>query len=126
MRRASAAAGLVAFLRGELARWQLAARSRPELELARVFAEEGRIVLVDQGGSDELQLDEIESIWMIGRRNAWVVHLSGARAVEIPLSAEGSEELPNSFLSLPGFDLADASRALRRQSGAPQQVWSRR
>ena len=121
-----AAAGLLAFLRGEIARWQLADRSRPGTVPGRVFVEEGRIVLLDGGESDELLLDEIESIWMVGRRNAWEVHLAGARAVEIPLSAIGSEDLPNSFVSLPGFDLAAASRALRAKSNNPKRVWSRR
>lgn len=121
-----AAAGLLAFLRGEFARWHLAARSGPEVAASRVFAEEGRIVLLDGGESDELLLDDIESIWIIGRRNAWVLHLAGARAVEIPLSAAGSEDLPNSFVSLPGFDLAAVSRALHATSSAPERVWSRR
>ena len=121
-----AAAGLLAFLRGEIARWQLADRSRPGSVAGRVFVEEGRIVLLEGGESDELQLDDIESIWMIGRRNAWVIYLSGARAVEIPLSVEGSEDLPNSFVSLPGFDLAVVSRALRTASNAPKRVWRRR
>ncbi len=121
-----AAAGLLAFLRGEFARWQLAARARPGSVPGRVFVEEGRIVLLDGGESFELLLDDIESIWMIGRRNAWVLHLAGARAVEIPLSVIGSEDLPNSFVSLPGFDLAAASRALRAKSYAPERVWSRR
>lgn len=120
-----AAAGLLAFLRGEIARWQLAARTHPRILAGLVFVEEGRIILLEGGESDELLLEDIESIWMIGRRNAWVLHLAGARAVEIPLSAIGSEDLPNSFVSLPGFDLGKASRALRARTNAPEKVWSR-
>ena len=120
----AAAAGLAAYLRGEFARWRIADRFRPRAEAGRVFVEEGRIVFLDGGSSEQVELDDIESIWVIGGRGAWVLYLDGARAVEIPMAATGAGDLPNSLVSLPGFDLAGAARALGRRR--PSRVWRRR
>ena len=123
---AGSALGALSIVRGELARAQLAPCTAPADPDAQIFVEEGRITLLEPEGHHEVPLDEIDAIWVEGSRRCWLMHLGGVRTVEVPFDAPGADEIPDSLVRLPGFDLNRAARALQAYGARPQLVWRRR